>query len=154
MMKMRAGIAACLTVGVLVAGAATVATSATAQAAPQGHAGDPLAACRKWAKTHTFVFITKATDSRKAGLTVSGNTVVVHCGGPDDMQYIPTSKRFSGHLLPSATINVLVFRNGIEFPRLPQSRFPHWVATDHNSGIYAVTGPFKAIRALHEEFHP
>lgn len=154
MNKIRAGIAACLTAGALAAGAAAVVTAATAEAAPQVHAGDPLAACHKWAKSHTFVFITRATDSRKAGLNVSGNAVVVHCGGPDDMQYLPTSKRFSGHLLPSATINVLVFSNGIQSPRLPQSKFPHWVATDHNSGIYAVTGPVKAIRALHEEFHP
>jgi hypothetical protein len=70
------------------------------------------------------------------------------------MQYIETNKAFTGHLLPKATINVLTFNNFTQFPRLSQAKFPHWVATDHNSGVYTVTGPFKAIRAIAEQYHP
>jgi hypothetical protein len=142
--------AAGLAVGALTAGGLAVGATA-AQAAPHT---SPLAACQKWAKEHTFVFLTKATGNPKAGLTVTGQTVRVHCGGPDDLQFIPTGKRFTGHLLPSAKINVLTFTNGIQTPRLPESKFARWVATDHNSGIYSVTGPSKAIRALAEEYHP
>jgi hypothetical protein len=146
---------AALTLATLAVAALAVAALAvggtSAQAAVRT---SPLAACQKWAKQHTFVSITKATGNPKAGLTVSGQTVRVHCGGPDDLQYILTGKRFSGRLLPSAKINVLTFTNGIQLPRLAESKFPHWVATDRNSGIYAVTGPFKAIRALSEEYHP
>lgn len=153
-----AGLAVGMTVGAVgmtVGGVGMLAAGASAaQAAPAGGHGNPRAACQKWAKTHTFVWITKAKGHPKAGLTVSGQTVRVHCGGPDDLQYIPTGKRFTGHLRPSAKINVLTFTHGIQFPRLPQSKFAHWVAHDHNSGIYLVTGPIKAIRALAEEYHP
>lgn len=143
-----------LAFGCLVAGVLAL-SAGTAHAAYPGQAANPLAACQKWAKSHTFVLITKAARARGAGLNVAGQQVTVHCGGPDDMQYLPTGKRFAGRLRPAATINVLVFgRDGVEFPRLPQSRFPRWVATDHNSGIYTVTGPFRAIRALHEQYHP
>ncbi|HEY1625145.1 MAG TPA: hypothetical protein VGG16_15235 [Streptosporangiaceae bacterium] len=151
-----AGLAAGLAAGALVAGTLAAGT-AVAQAAPAaGHSvsSNPLAACRKYAKDHTFVWITKAKGNPRYGLTVTGQTVRVHCGGPDDLQYNPTGKHFTGHLLRNAKINVLTFSNGIQFPRMPQSKFTHWVATDHNSGIYSVTGPFKAIRALAEEYHP
>jgi|SRR5580693_2064887 hypothetical protein len=144
-----------LSVAALTAGATALAVGATAaEAAPVPAHSNPLAACQKWAKEHTFVWITKAKGNPKAGLTVTGQTVRVHCGGPDDLQYIPTGKRFAGHLLPTARINVLTDTDGIQFPRLPESKFAHWVATDHTSGIYSVTGPFKAIRALAEEYHP
>ncbi len=146
--------AAGLAVAALTVGATAAQAAPTAQATLAGSHSNPLAACQKWAKEHTFVWITKAKGNPKAGLVVTGQTVRVHCGGPDDLQYIQTGKRFTGHLLPSAKINVLTFTNGIQSPRLPESKFPHWVATDHNSGIYAVTGPFKAIRALMEEYHP
>jgi hypothetical protein len=142
--------AAGLAVGALAVGGLTVGATA-AQAAPHT---SPLAACQKWAKEHTFVFLIKAEGNPKAGLTVIGQTVRVHCGGPDDLQFIETGKRFTGHLLPNAKINVLTFTNGIQTPRLAESKFAHWVATDHNSGIYSVTGPSKAIRALAEEYHP
>ena len=158
-LRVKSGVAAAglavgaLTVGGLAAGGLAVDATA-AQAAPHGGHTSPLAACQKWAKEHTFVFLTKAAGNPKTGLTVIGQTVRVHCGGPDDLQFIPTGKRFTGHLLPNAKINVLTFANGIQTPRLPESKFAHWVATDHNSGIYSVTGPSKAIRALAEEYHP
>jgi hypothetical protein len=159
MMKIRATAktaiaAAGLAVAALAGGTTAAQAAPTTHAAPQGTHANPLAACQKWAKDHTFVSITKAKGHPKAGLTVTGQRVRVHCGGPDDLQYITTGKPFTGHLLPSAKITVLTFTNGIQFPRLAESKFPHWVATDHNSGIYAVTGPFKAIRALLEEYHP
>lgn len=141
--------AAALAVGALGVGATA------AEAAPQGAHGNPVTTCQKWAKDHTFVWIAKATGSPRKGLTVTGDMVRVHCGGPDDLQYIVTSKRFTGHLLPSAKIDVLVFgNNGPESRRLAEAKFPHWVATDHNSGIYEVTGSFKAIRGLLELYHP
>jgi hypothetical protein len=159
MMKIRATAKTAIAVAGLAVGALTAGTTAaqaapTTHAAPQGAHSNPLAACQKWAKNHTFVSITKAKGNPKAGLTVTGRLVRVHCGGPDDLQYITTRKPFAGHLLPGAKINVLTFTNGIQFPRLAESKFPHWIATDHNSGIYAVTGRFKAIRALVEEYHP
>jgi hypothetical protein len=156
MRKIQGAIAAaCLAAATLATMAGTAHAAGTAQAAGHRPAGSQLTACQKWAKAHTFVWIKKATESRKGVLTVTGDRATVYCGGPDDFHYIVTNKQFTGHLLPSAKINVLVFGNsGIEFPRLAQAKFPHWVATDHNSGIYAVTGPFKAIRALAEEYHP
>lgn len=144
----------------LAAGALSVGAAA-AQAAPYVQHGahaqhnNPLAACQKWAKDHTFVWIVKAAGSPKRGLTVTGDMIRVHCGGPDDLQYIVTSKHFTGHLLPGAKIDVLVFgKNGPESARLPESKFPHWVATDHSGNRYEVAGPFRAIRGLLELYHP
>jgi hypothetical protein len=153
MLKTRAGFKTAIAAAGLAVAALTVGATA-ASAAPVVSRSNPVAACQKWAKEHTFVWITKAKGNPKAGLVVTGQTVRVHCGGPDDLQFIPTGKRFTGHLLPTAKINVLTDTNGIQFPRLPESKFAHWVATDHISGIYSVTGPFKAIRALAEEYHP
>jgi hypothetical protein len=157
-MTAKAAIAAAgLTVAAVAVGATGAQAAQAARVAQVARAAtraNPEAACQKWAAEHTFVWITKAIGNPKAGLTVSGQTVKVHCGGPDDFQYDPTGKRFTGHLLPDAKINILTFTNGIQTPRLPESKFSHWVATDHNSGIYGVTGPFKAIRALAEEYHP
>jgi hypothetical protein len=85
---------------------------------------------------------------------VTGKMVTVHCGGPDDMHYIITDKPFAGHLLPSAKITVLSGTNGIGFPALRQAQFPRRIAHDHFGSIYAVTGPFKAIREPNEDYHP
>jgi hypothetical protein len=140
---------ACLTVGSLGAGAVA------AQAAPHAGHGNPLAACQKWAKEHTFVMITRASGNPKAGLTVTGQRLGVHCGGPDDFHYVQLHKPFTGHLLPSAKVEVLVYgKNGPEDSRLPASKFAHWVATDHNGNTYQLTGSFKAIRGLLEAYIP
>jgi hypothetical protein len=143
--------AALLAAGSLAAGSAT---ALAAPAAGHGTPGVPNEACQKWAKTHTFVWIAKATGNYRTGLTVTGKTVTVHCGGPDDLQYIVTSKPFAGHLLPSAKITVLSDTSGVGFPALAQAGLPRWIRHDHFGSIYAVTGPFKAISALNEEFHP
>lgn len=143
--------AALLAAGSLAAGGAT---ALAAPAPGHGTPGVPNESCSKWARTHTFVWIAKASGSARAGLTVTGRRVTVHCGGPDDLQYIITGKRFAGHLLPSAKITVLSDTDGIAFPALRQAQLPRWIARDHFGSIYAVTGPFKAIRDLNEQYHP
>ena len=140
--------------GVLTVAALAGGAGAAVAAPAHGMPGTPNESCHRWATTHTFVSITKAKGNPKAGLTVSGLKVTVHCGGPDDMQYILTNKPFTGHLLPSAKIKILTFTNGIQFPALAQAQFPRWVAHDHNSGIYTVAGPFSAIREIDEQYHP
>jgi hypothetical protein len=140
-----------LAAGVLAAGVVPAQAVSHTQ---DGSHGSPEAACQKWAKEHTFVWIAKAMGSPKVGLTVIGETLRVHCGGPDDFQYL-RSKPFTGHLLPTGTIDVLVYGNsGPRDARLPESKFSYWVATDRNGNTYEVTGSFKAIRALSENYIP
>jgi len=142
---------AVLTAGFLAAGGTTaLAAPAPGQRVP-GVSGEP---CQKWAKAHTFVWIHRAAGNARTGLTVDGKVVSVKCGGPDDLQYVVTSKPFTGHLLPSARITVLSDANGLTFPAMAQYGFPRWVRHDHFGNIYAVTGPFAAIRGLNEEYHP
>jgi hypothetical protein len=151
MVKIRATAAIAVTG---LAAAMLAAANAPAQAAPQTQRANPEAACQKWAKEHTFVQLAKAAGHVKAGLTVTGYTLKVHCGGPDDFQYL-RNKPFTGHLLPSAAIKVLVYgKNGPEDVRLAESKFSHWVATDENGNTYEVTGPLKAIRGLSENYIP
>lgn len=138
--------------------AGTLATcGAVAQAAvASGHgvAGTPVQDCHKWARTHTFVWIAKATGTARTGLTVSGDLVKVHCGGPDDLQYIITNKAFTGHVLGTAKITVVTFANGVQSRPLPLARFARWIRHDSTGRIFVVTGPFKAIRGLNEQYHP
>lgn len=141
----------------LMAGGAAAAQASTGGAA--GHAaehvkGAKAASCTAWAKAHTFVEIEKATAAAHGGQTVTGFVVRVHCGGPDDLQYIPTDEKYTGHVLPRATIKVLSFAKGITFPRLPESQLPKWIAHDQSGRIFTVTGPAKAITALTEMYHP
>jgi hypothetical protein len=143
--------AAALAAGFLAAaGPAALAAPAAGQRVP----GVPDEPCAKWGKTHAFVWIRQATGSARAGLTVTGKAVSVKCGGPDDLRYIVTSKPFAGHLLPSARVTVLSDANGVTFPVMAEYGFPRWVRHDHFGNLYAVTGPFTAIRDLNEEYHP
>jgi hypothetical protein len=141
-------IAGAVTAAALMAGGAAVAQASTGAAA--GHA----TSCAAWARAHTFVEIDKAKAAPRGAQTVTGFVVRVHCGGPDDLQYIATSKRYTGHVLPHATIKVLSFAKGISFPRLPESQLPKWIAHDQSGRIFTVTGPAKAITALTEQYHP
>jgi hypothetical protein len=155
-LKIRSSARTMIAAALLAAGSLAVGTTAALAAPAPGHGtpGVPDESCHKWARTHTFVWIGKAKGNPRTGLAVTGKTVTVHCGGPDDMQYIITDKPFAGHLLPSAKITVLSDTNGLSFPALRQAQFPRWVAHDQFGSIYAVTGPFKAIRQLNEEYHP
>jgi hypothetical protein len=151
---MIAGVA---TAAALMAGGAAAAQATAAQAVTghgAGRAGTGATSCAAWARAHTFVQIDKAKAAPHGAQTVTGYLVRVHCGGPDDFQYIPTSKKFTGHVLPHATIKVLSFANGITFPRLPESQLPKWLAHDDNGRIFTVTGSAKAITALTEMYHP
>jgi hypothetical protein len=155
-LKIRKSARTMIAAAVLAAGS-LVTGGATALAAPApGHGvpGVPNESCQKWARTHTFVWIRQAAGSARAGLTVTGAMVTVTCGYPDYM-YVVTGKPFAGRLLPPAKITVLAdATSGIAFPAMAQARFPRWVRHDHFGNIYAVTGPFKAIRELNEEYHP
>jgi hypothetical protein len=154
-LKIRMSARAMIAAALLAAGSLAAGGTALAAPAPgHGTPGIPGESCRTWARTHTFAWIRTAKGSPRAGLTVTGKMVTVHCGGPDDMHYVITGKPFAGHLLPSARITVLSDASGISFPALRQSQFPRWIAHDHFGSIYAVTGHFKAIRELHEEYHP
>jgi hypothetical protein len=146
-------IAGAVTAAALMAGGAAVAQASTGAGA--GHrAGTQATGCAAWAREHTFVEIDKAKAAPRGAQTVTGFVVRVHCGGPDDLQYIPTSKRYTGHVLPHATIKVLSFANGISFPRLPESQLPKWIAHDQSGRIFTVAGSAKAITALTEQYHP
>jgi hypothetical protein len=138
-------VAALLAAGTLTTGGAVAHAAVTSA---HGSAGTPVQNCRKWARSHTFVWINKAKGTVRTGLTVTGDMVTVHCGGPDDLQYIITNKPFTGHVLGSAKITVVTFANGVQFRPLPLAQFARWIRHDSAGKIFAVTGPFKAIRGL------
>jgi hypothetical protein len=151
-MKIRviAGVAAAA--AVMTAGSAAGAQAATT--VPTARHASPVTACTKWARQHMFVEITKAAAARHGGETVTGYLVRVHCGGPDDLQYIPTRKIFSGHVLPRAGITVLSFNGGLHTIRISGNQLPKRIAHDESGRIFNVTGPAQAIRGLSEMYHP
>lgn len=155
-MRIRLSTRATIVAALLAAGTATTGGAVAQAAVASGHgsAGTPVQNCRKWARTHTFVWINKTKGTARTGLTVTGDMVTVHCGGPDDLQYNITNKPFTGHVLGSAKITVVTFANGVQSRPLPLAQFARWIRHDNVSKIFAVTGPFKAIRGLDEEYHP
>jgi hypothetical protein len=155
-LKIRKSARAMVAAAVLAAGSLAAGGGMALAAPAQGRGVPPIAneSCQKWARTHTFVWIRQAAGSARAGLAVTGKMVTVTCGYPDYM-YVITGKPFTGHLLPPAKITVLADAvSGIDSPAMTQARFPRWVRHAHFGSIYAVTGPFKAIRELNEEYHP
>jgi hypothetical protein len=154
-MKLTMIAGAVMAAGLMAGGAVAQASTGGAAGAGAGHRADAKAtSCAVWAKEHTFVQIDKAKAAPRGAQTVTGVVVRVHCGGPDDLQYIPTNKKYTGHVLPHATIKVLSFAKGISFPRLPENQLPKWIAHDQGGRIFTVTGPAKGITALTEMYHP
>jgi hypothetical protein len=74
------------------------------------------------------------------------------CGGPDDFHYNFGAATVTGHVLASATIDVL--GSTLQPTPLAVGSFPGYLVTDKNIRVFAYTGPRTAIATLTEEFHP
>jgi hypothetical protein len=84
--------------------------------------------------------------------TATGHVVKLHCGGPDDLQYLvqPTAERVS--LRSHAKITLLTLEPTFYIGTLKELN--DYLARDEDGDIFLVTGPDSGATALTAMFHP
>ncbi len=123
----------------------TSTTSTTSTTTPQTCAGRAA---------ETFVFIDSVTQNSAGGFSVIDNRATLVCGGPDDFHWNSAPTTESSTVVQGATIEVLGSPGSTLAAPIAADQFVSYMATDHNSRIFLVTGPLDAITELQEQFHP
>ena len=109
-------------------------------------------ACSAFASGHTFLHLTGAAANADGTLTVTGVAAAMVCGGPDDFHYDFGADTVTGHVLASATVQVL--SSTLQPTPIALAKFPRYLTSDMNVRVFTYTGPRTAITALAEQFHP
>lgn len=104
--------------------------------------------------TETFIFIDSVAATTGGGFTLTVNAARLVCGGPDDFHWNTAATNVNATVLPGASIEVLGSPGSTQSAPIASDRFAAYMATDHNSRIFLVTGPLSMISALQEQFHP
>jgi hypothetical protein len=130
----------------------TAAESPTAAGASAPTSTATTSACTAFASGHAFLHLTRATENPDGTLTVTGAVATMVCGGPDDFHYNFGTGTVAGHVLASATIQVL--NSALQSTPITLAKFPSYLAGDMNVRVFTYTGPRTAITALSEQFHP
>jgi hypothetical protein len=121
-------------------------------AIPQTTVTAATSACDAFASGHAFLHLTSAKENADGTLTVTGVAATMICGGPDDFHYNFATVTVTGHVLASATIQVL--SSTLQPTPIKIAKFPSYLASDMNVRVFTYTGPRTAITALTEQFHP
>ncbi|MGO9343328.1 MAG: hypothetical protein ACLP6E_12545 [Acidimicrobiales bacterium] len=82
------------------------------------------------------------------------NRATLICGGPDDFHWNPAPTTENATVVEGASIAVLGSPGSTLAAPIPFDQFASYMATDHNSRIFLVTGPLDAVTGLQEQFHP
>jgi hypothetical protein len=102
----------------------------------------------------TFIYIDSAAANASGGFALTANAATLVCGGPDDFHWNTTPATVSATVLNGASIEVLQSPGSTLAVPISAGQFAAYMATDHNTRIFLVTGPLDAISALQEQFHP
>jgi len=84
--------------------------------------------------------------------TVTGNVVKLHCGGPDDFQFLVHGTRETVSLRTNAKITLLTLEPA--FYRATLKELNNYLASDEDGNIFRITGPDSGATALTAMFHP
>jgi hypothetical protein len=135
---------------------ATTTTEATASASTAPGSSPSATAnatsCTKVAATHTFLYLTAATEHPDGSLTVTGSRATMVCGGADDFHYDFAAATVTGQVTPSAALQVL--SPSLQLTPITHAKFPSYLKTDQNVRVFIYSGPLTAITTLSEQFHP
>jgi hypothetical protein len=104
--------------------------------------------------TETFIYIDSVSETAGGGFAVTGNRATLICGGPDDFHWNTSTSTLTATVLQGASIQVLQSAGSILDVPIAAGQFAAYLATDHNTRIFLVTGSLDAISALQEQFHP
>lgn len=85
---------------------------------------------------------------------MTGNQATLVCGGLDDSHFTTVATTESATVLEGATIEVLQSPGSPQDVPIAANQFAGYLATDHDTRIFLVTGPLSAITGLVEQFHP
>jgi hypothetical protein len=94
-----------------------------------------------------------ATDT-SGGFALTANGATLVCGGPDDFHWNTTSAPEIATVVKGASIEVLGNPGSTLAAPISTGQFAGYMASDHNTRIFLVTGPLDAITSLQEQFHP
>jgi hypothetical protein len=119
---------------------------------PQPTPSATITTCATIAATRKFLYLTKAALDADGSLTVAGSTATMVCGGPDDFHFTFGTVTVIGHVPSSASLQVVGASQGPT--PITLAKFPGYLATDHNTRVFIVTGPITGITGLTEQFHP
>jgi hypothetical protein len=84
--------------------------------------------------------------------TVSGHVVTLHCGGPDDFQFLVQTTPETVRLRTNARITLMTLAPAFYSGTL--SELNNYLARDEDGNIFLVTGPNSGAAALRAMFHP
>ena len=102
----------------------------------------------------TFIYIDSVTMNSAGGFTVIGNQAKLVCGGPDDFHWNSAPATETATVLKGASIEVLLSPGDTLAVPIAANQFASYMATDHNTRIFLLTGPLGGITGLQEQFHP
>ena len=102
----------------------------------------------------TFIFIDSVSPNAAGGFTVIGNQATLVCGGPDDFHWNTSAATESATVVKGASIEVLGSPGSTLAAPIAANQFAGYMAADHNTRIFLVTGPLNAITGIQEQFHP
>ncbi len=123
--------------------AATPATTSTVQ----------LTGCAR-DQSNTYVQLLSITPSTSGGATISVHPVDLHCGGPDDRQYLPLLDTETWTVAPGATFTIL--NQSQNFASIPATlaQVQAYLIADPDNNIFQSKGSLDAVTSLDAVFHP
>jgi hypothetical protein len=83
---------------------------------------------------------------------VTGKVLTVHCGGPDDFQFIVHAKSENVSLRANVKVTLLTLEPTYYLATLKECS--NYLAYDEDGNIFLVVGPNSRATALTAEFHP
>jgi hypothetical protein len=100
----------------------------------------------------TYIQVTSVTALASGGATLVAHPVTLHCGGPDDRQYLPQASNLNITLTSNAQI-VILDQN---FAPLAANvgGLQNYVTANTDGNIFFVDGPLNAATSLTAAFHP
>jgi hypothetical protein len=84
--------------------------------------------------------------------TVSGHVVTLHCGGPDDFQFMVQTTPETVSLRINVKITLMTLAPA--FYRGTLTELNDYLAHDEGGNVFLVAGPNSGATALHAMFHP
>ena len=109
--------------------------------------------CAQEQAANTYVQIVSVIDHPDGSATISAHPVVLHCGGPDDRQYLPQSSLVTVQLLPNANVQILKTYYATNIPAT-LSQLNAYIAANWDGNIFLVVGPSSAATGIIGQFHP
>lgn len=102
---------------------------------------------------HAFLHVTAARAAADGSLTLTASPARLVCGAGDDSRFAVAPGTVTAQVIPGASITVFP-RSSMRSEPIAPARLPAYLASDHDTRTFLVTGPLRAISSLHEQSRP